>query len=138
MPQPRVADRGASRVLGRPLALPALTALVLALVSGCGSPLAEVPDDAEPRPSTSSPSSPDESSDDAPAVDPALEDAASVTRRITDCLARWGLGERPPAPAATADEEERSEAIRLAQQYDETLTTCSAEALSTAAPVPGS
>ncbi|QOD10827.1 hypothetical protein [Rathayibacter toxicus] len=55
-----------------------------------------------------------------------------VNRFITDCLARFGLSERPVVPDETTDPEARMRAQRLRDEYDARFTDCSAVALATA------
>lgn len=114
---------------------PALAVAIVAVVLGltaCAAAPAEVPADAVLRPGTSGPAATTQAP---PAASGAGEE---LTRLITLCLARYGLGARPSLP----DEADSSEARLLAQQeldaYERILTDCSAEALGTSAPTPSS
>lgn len=111
-------------------------ALVLGL-AGCGSYSAEVPDNTVLHTDASAPAAatPGQAGDGA-AGDGADIDGARVKRLITDCLARYGLGERPPLASPMAEEPERVAAQRLRDAYDATLTNCSAEAMATVGTTP--
>lgn len=112
------------------LALLMATALVLGL-SGCAVQPVEVPDDAAPPTEILTPTR-----TASPTATAAPVDGERLTRSITDCLARYGLRERPPMPDDSLTMEERIAADRLVAAYDEALTTCSAESMATAAPAP--
>ncbi|MWV49247.1 hypothetical protein GRS96_08150 [Rathayibacter sp. VKM Ac-2803] len=117
----RSARRRASR------ALPPLVAVLLALTA-CTAPPAEVPDDAVMSPGTSAP---------AVTIAPTGGLGAGgdeLTQRITLCLARYGLGERPSPPDESASSEEQMAVQQQIDTYDATLTDCSAEALGTNRP----
>lgn len=117
--------------------VPALMALLL---TGCVADPAEIPDDAQ-QSSTRSSAAPSAGAADstAPSAAPAdsgtSDDGEAVARRVADCLARYGLNERPVVPD-DAPEEELLAVRQLVEQYDQTFTTCLAEALAAAAPVP--
>lgn len=124
------------------LRLPALLvpALLSLLLTGCMGDPAEIPDDAQDLSSTSATAPADGGADGtAPSAAPdgsePSDDGAAVARRITDCLARYGLNERPVVPDDVT-EEELLAARRLLEQYDQTFTTCTAEALAAAAAAP--
>jgi len=123
--------------LVRALLVPALSTLLL---SGCMADPAEIPDDSRQSPATSS-AAPSVGGADgtAPSAAPddpgSTDDGAAVARRVTACLARYGLNERPVAPEDPTEEEQLA-AMRLVEQWDATFTTCTAEALATAAPAP--
>ncbi|AND17255.1 hypothetical protein C5C18_10715 [Rathayibacter tritici] len=111
-----------------PIALIVGAALALGLTA-CTGLTADVPDDAVQESSTVPTTEPTSSSSSDP------EDAARIARLITDCLARYGLGERPPLASPLADDQDRIAAQRARDAYDSTLTNCSAQAL--ASPQPG-
>ncbi|AZZ49431.1 hypothetical protein C5C31_10695 [Rathayibacter rathayi] len=107
-----------------------LIAAGLALgLTACTGLAADVPDGAVQAPSTVSTTGPTPTSSSDP------EDGARIARLIADCLARYGLGERPPAASPLGDDQDRIAAQRARDAYDSTLTTCSAQAL--ASPRPG-
>ncbi|MCJ1696332.1 hypothetical protein MT349_11115 [Rathayibacter caricis] len=112
-------------------------ALLTLLLTGCMADPAEIPGDAQ-EPSATAPAdggadgtAPSAAPDDSESTDV----GAAVARRITDCLARYGLSERPVVPDDVS-EEELVAARRLIEQYDQTFTTCTAEALAASATAP--
>jgi len=113
--------------VARLLLVPA-TAVLLASVAGCMLDPAEVPD------SGATPARTVRATQSAPAATPGESDA--VSQLITRCLSRNGLNERPPAPDGSLSETEWLAAEKAVADYERILTDCSAEALSTSAPVP--
>ncbi|WP_230673711.1 hypothetical protein [Rathayibacter sp. Leaf248] len=115
-------------------------ALLTLLLTGCMADPAEIPGDAQ-EPSAPSATAPADGGADGTAPSAAPDDpestdvGAAVARRITDCLARYGLSERPVLPDDVS-EEELVAARRLIEQYDQTFTTCTAEALAASATAP--
>lgn len=112
--------------------LPAASAVLLALLTaGCALDPAEVPDSgvAPSRTTGATESTPTATAGIATGGD-------AVSQAITRCLARYGLGERPLAPEEPVDDAESLAAQQAIADYDRTFTDCSAEALSTDAPVP--
>ncbi|KQQ03933.1 MULTISPECIES: hypothetical protein [unclassified Rathayibacter] len=110
---------------GRSLLSSSLAVVVLALAA-CTALPADVPEDAVLGPGSSVPLT---------TVTPTgslAVDGDDLTQRITLCLARYGLGERPSLPDETATADERLSAQQLLDAYDATMTDCSAEALGTA------
>lgn len=103
-------------------------AALVAVTTGCSAPPPEVPDDAMPSTAgTESTRSTIDPSGDAPLVG-----SDEMTRLITLCLARYGLSDRPAAPAEAATADERLIVQQRQADYDATLTDCSAEAMAAA------
>ncbi|MBF4462850.1 MULTISPECIES: hypothetical protein [unclassified Rathayibacter] len=111
-------------------ALVMLAPTVMLALSACVASPAEVPGDATLHSTSTTPGSSGTATDDVGSID-----SAAVSRFITNCLARYGLGERPTLPA-DANAAATAAAQRLRDQYDATFTDCTAAALATAAPTP--
>ncbi|QHC66030.1 hypothetical protein GSU68_05160 [Rathayibacter sp. VKM Ac-2759] len=116
-------------MLDRTRALLASSLLVAVLaLTACAAQPADVPDDAAPTTGTSVPRA---------TVGPTggvVLEGDDLTQRITLCLARYGLGERPSLPAETASADEQMSAQQEIDAYDATLTNCTAEAMGTTVP----
>ncbi|PPI12837.1 hypothetical protein C5D04_11165 [Rathayibacter sp. AY1D2] len=110
-----------------PVALLVGVALALSLTA-CSGPAAEVPDGTVRDSGSVATAAP------APTGTADPESGARMTRLISDCLARYGLSDRPPLASPLAEEEVRLAAQRARDAYDATLTDCSAQALASGEP----